>query len=576
MNENNNDDEYGFSDFFNDMRNLAFNDKYCSLPQEKIITAFATSAQANGAIFSSPYVQNTRVKKIQTLPVNYSRQSIENMLKSPLEHELGLRQVAQALNYSSYPFYKLNKDYADMLTYKWFYRPAYISEMKNDTRAYKKEQIFVDKFCKKVQPSLIFRIIAQRSLIEGKVAYVQRESLDKEHNNVEYAALQELPSDHIKIVGRNNVSYWTAAFDFSYFWQAGTDINDFPPYFREYYNILRSVTEVSGGTKYTNGGKVINFSAAQRFLGNHPEIEIEKKNSRYYFWVTLPVDKCWVFGFDFSSPIQASNLMGLFLTLQDLQSYEYLQQQLTQIPLYAFLSGEIPYFEEKTTAGKKIDNTKMSPQAYTYYQQLFYIMTGSNNTRGLDIYAAPFKNMQLHQLNEIPNSNNITTAAYQQFLTKAGVTGIKSTSDKPTASMVNASQKLEKRYADILYEQFDACMNSWLRSLELKHEWRFHMFGDVYTEKELLERLKGDLAVGQSYLFFYKIAMDGLTLQDAIDMATSVRNCGVYDLFLNVQSAFNTSGKESAVPQKAGRKRLDIDDVDNENTEISIERREDL
>ena len=102
------------------------------------------------------------------------------------------------------------------------------------------------------------------------------------------------------------------------------------------------------------------------------------------------------------------------------------------------------------------------------------------------------------------------------------------------------------------------------------------MFGDVYTEKELLERLKGDLAVGQSYLFFYKIAMDGLTLQDAIDMATSVRNCGVYDLFLNVQSAFNTSGKESAVPQKAGRKRLDIDDVDNENTEISIERREDL
>lgn len=570
-----------FEDLFNEIRQLSADYKYRGLSMDTMASAFAAAASANSFMASNPYIQNTRIKGISSKPIWRDRDDIEKMLKSPLESEQGLRETSAALNYASYPFYKLNRAYTDMLTFRWFYRPAYINDMDNETPKYIRERMLIDKLCKKLQPKMTFRTIAQKCVLEGKSVYYRRMIADKAHNNIISAALQELPSDYVKIVGRNSTSYWNVAFNFAYFWEPGTNIDDFPPIFKKYYNMLSSVTETNLQLP-SGGGRVINFSKADIITQKYPEIKVEKKNSRYFFWVTLPERECWVFGTDFSNPLQAPMTMGLFLTMQDLQSYEYLQQQLTQVPLYAFLSGEIPYFDDKgSTGGKKHDNVKMTPQAYEYFKQKFYEMLGMSGTRGIDIFAAPLQNMQLHQLQEVPNSNAISTAAYQQFLTKAWMSGIISTSDKPTASMVNASQKLEPRNADILYEQFERCMNVWFEDLGLSSTWIFKMFGNIYQEKELNERYKTDLTTGLNYSLFYKLALDDMTLQDAIDMSRSMNACGIYDMFETLQSAFNApgaSGKTNITAdgeeRKPGRPKLDIDDVVNENTELTIDRRE--
>ena len=47
--------------------------------------------------------------------------------------------------------------------------------------------------------------------------------VDKSHNEVCHAFMQQLPSDWVKIVGFNNKSKYTVAFNLFYFLQPGTN-----------------------------------------------------------------------------------------------------------------------------------------------------------------------------------------------------------------------------------------------------------------------------------------------------------------------------------------------------------------
>ena len=59
--------------------------------------------------------------------------------------------------------------------------------------------------------------VAGQALQEGKVFYYARYSVDKSHNKINYAFMQQLPSDWIKIVGFNNKSKYTLAFNMMYY-----------------------------------------------------------------------------------------------------------------------------------------------------------------------------------------------------------------------------------------------------------------------------------------------------------------------------------------------------------------------
>lgn len=64
--------------------------------------------------------------------------------------------------------------------------------------------------------------MAGQALQEGKVFYHPRVKVDKSHNQVDYAFMQQMPSDWVKIVGFNNVSKYTVSFNLFYFLQPGT------------------------------------------------------------------------------------------------------------------------------------------------------------------------------------------------------------------------------------------------------------------------------------------------------------------------------------------------------------------
>lgn len=555
-----------FSDMFDSVRDLATDSRYSRLSTDKMIRAFGD------AWLSNPYVQNTRMKRIRSTPILRPRDDVEELIKNAQNNEQALRETGIALNYSSYPFYKLKTTIASILTYSWYYIPQYIEKTDAELPEFKRERRLVDKFCKKMKPSLHGRTITQSALDEGKVFRYVRYSVDKVHNEVYAADLQELPSDWCKIVGRNSDSYYTVAFDFTYFWQAGTSVDQFDPVFREYFDMLMGVTEETGGITSQRKARVINMAKAGALSEANRNISAEKVNGKYYFWVTLPVRRCFTFGLDFSNPLQASMLMGLYLTGADLSQYEYLQKQLLQVPLYALLTGEVPYHDEKQ--GKRTDDVKLSPTGYTYYQNLFYQIMAANDTSGVDVYFAPVDNLKLQNLQEVPNAADVVTKAYQDFNTKAGVTGILATTDKPMAALVASTQKIEARYADLIYEQFMNMMNITLEELNLKYSWRFVMFGDVFSKEKQLQTAKEGMTLGILLDTYVYNALLGRTIEDDYAASADMVATGIMDMRVPLRSSYTGGGgwySGTYTRRRVGRPSADIDDVMSEKTEDTLD-----
>ena len=555
--------QYGsFGELFDGVRELAQSSDYSRLPMQRMINVFS-SAWAN-----NPYVQNTRVKSLRSAPMPYTRDEIEGFIKNAQNNELQLRQTSLGLNFASYPFYKLKTTIASILTYHWYVLPQYVDKSDVTTEEYKRERRFVDKFCKRLDPTMHGRIIAQQALDEGKIFRYMRYIIDKSHNKVNAVDLQELPSDYCKIVGRNSDSYYTVAFDFTYFWRPGTSVDQFDPIFRRYFEMLMSVTEDVPQRKYNN--RVINMAKAAQ-LGEL-NVNPEKINGRYYFWVTLPTDECFTFGTDFSSPLQAPMLMGLFLTGADLSQYEYLQKQLLQVPLYAILTGEIPFHDDKNS--KKDNDYKLSPSGLTYFQNLFYQILASNDTSGLDFFAAPVENLKLQTLDSTPNATDIVTKSYQDFMTKAGINGITSTTDKPMAALVSSSQKIESQYAVLIYREFENMMNRTFERLGLNHEWRFFMFGDVFSDEKTLAAAKEGMTLGiLSNTYIYN-ALLGRTIEDDYSASVEMFESGLLDIRRPLQTSYTATGKSTnndGTTKTVGRPGVEITEIESEKTEESID-----
>lgn len=554
-----------FESAFSNVRQIASSGKYARLPMDKVVNALGI------AWVNNPYVQNTRIKGLRSTPMQYPRADIEGMIKDAENNERSLRQIGAGLNYSSYPFYKLKTTIASILTYRWYFMPQYVDKEDVKADAFKRERRLVDKFCKRLDPTMKGRIITQQSLDEGKIFRYMRYKLDKSSNNVYAVDLQELPSDYCKIIGRNSDSYYTVAFDFTYFWQPGADISQFDPVFRKYFEMLLGVTEEVPLAKSTNG-KIINMAKSAELVRNAKNVSVEKIHGQYFFWVTLPADSCFIFGPDFTSPIQASMLMGLFLTGADLSQYEYLQKQLLQVPLYAILTGEIPYHDEKNGKGGS-DDYRLSPTGLTYYQNLFYQMLSSNDTSGVDFFAAPVENLKLQSLDSTPNATDVVTKAYQDFLTKAGITGISATTDKPMAALVASTQKIESQYAVLIYSQFANMMNRTFEKLNLKYDWRFVMFGDIFGDSERLKAAKEGMTLGiLSDTYIYN-ALQGRTLEDDIASSIEILDSDILDMRVPLQSSYTASGKtnDKGVLDEGGRPKATIETTISEKTEESID-----
>lgn len=548
-----------FPQIFEKLRTMAAENQ--GMPMSAISTAFA-GINAGRYGMANPYIQNRRVKQISSLPVNFTKDKVGEMLTAPYDSEQPLRQVSHILEYTAYPLFHIRKTYQNLLTYHSYVMPRMVSGEDTKKDDFLREWKLTEKLREEFKPKENAHQIVGQVGVEGKVFYYPRYSVDKSHNKVNYAFMQQLPSDWTKITGYNNVSKYTVAFNMMYFLQPGCVPEQFGELFLPYLYDFGSVVQKPEGT-----GTSVVFAQKTRIdmqkfqriqaMGDMPGTpDVYYQNGRWYYWVYLPVDSVFPFEADDVSRTAISPFAGLFLNMIQLAQMEQIQLELIQNPLVSLLHGEIPYRDDKAASSE--DQYKLSNAGRLLFEAIWYDMLQMNSTSGIGLYAAPFENMKLESLSEAPSAMDIVKQGYSDTMSQAGMGAIIPLGDDPKAGTAQISLQIESKFMQTVYRDFERMMNAIIKKLNLKYDWKFVMFGDIAEDEKTLERCMKGMEHGiLPDTILYNALLDRSMLDD-LCLSDAVCNSGILDKRLPLVTAYNMKQDSSGLPpQSPGRPKGD-------------------
>ena len=489
-------------------------------------------------------VQNARVKAISPLPCDYTKYDLGEFLRHPQDSEYPLQQVAEGLRWSTYSFQKLVKSYADMLEFHSIALPhATGEEIESD--AFKRESRLVDKLIRKASLKAEGRKIAMQAGTQGKVFYVPRYSVDKSHNAVNYFFMQELPKQWCTIIGRNSVSGWTVSFNLMYFMQIGTDFRQFGDLFEPY------MTDFAAWQKDKKAfrGKFVYMS--RNNAREESEVKAWMQDGRWFYYVSLPIERVWTFEIDPSTAIVASPFAGLMQTFAQQADYEAAQISLILNPLIKIFTGEIPYNDRENAT--KEDSYKMSNGGRDMFVAIFDELMRRNNTAGVGFYGAPFENIKSHDFAESSNANSVSRSFLSYGFAKSGAQGIIPIDDRPTEEAVKASERLEPQFAQAVYRTFERMLSFILNEdLSLRFAWEVKIFGDIYSDEQVRADCLKLIDKGSTYAYLILYALDNLSLLDVLSVTDMVKSSGILDKLRVPPTAFTQTTKRQPLSDTNG------------------------
>lgn len=527
------------------------------LPQSTMIDAFYRAGM--GMANMTP-VQNARVKAISSLPADYTKEEIGEFLRNPYANEKGLRQTSQILRWSAYPYFKITKTYQDIPTYRYYVKPLYVDDARAQSKEFWRELNLIDKLNKELRPDMCAHKITGQAVTSGKVFYTIRTDVDKVHNKVNYAFMQQLPEDFCHIIGFNNVSGYTISFDMMYFMQIGTDYTQFgdlfTPYVEDFGKIFEEPKKKNPKYVYASVPKVdckgtkVNIYPDRVTRNGEGNPRMFLQNGRWCYYVSLPIDRVWTFEIDNTNPAVASPLSGLMLTYAQQSDYEAAQLSLLLNPLIKIFTGEIPYFKE-TQGSTAEDGYRLSLGGRALFESYFDLLMQNNNTGGTAFFSAPVENIKSHDFSESANANEISESFNRYAGEKSGLAGLIPVAEDVKAGQVEKSALLESRFSSAtIYAQFERMMRNLYRSLNLIGEYDFCMFGSIYTESTIRQDAEKALSEGDLSQRYILAALDGMSLCDKISMSRAVYESGILDYLIPPETAYTQSGNEGGRPKK--------------------------
>ena len=548
-----------FPNIFDRFRKMAAENQ--GIPMSSITSAFAGINSGRYGL-ANPYIQNRRVKQISSLPADFTKDQVAEMLTKPYDSEQPLRQVAHILEYTAYPLFHIRKVYQEMLTYHSYVMPKLTDSTDTKKDEFMREWKLLEKLREEFKPKENAHQIVGQVGVEGKVFYYPRYSVDKSHNKVNYAFMQQLPSDWTKITGYNNISKYTVAFNMMYFLQPGCVPEQYGNLFTPYlYDFSSVVQKPKGtGTSLIFAQKTrVDMQQFQRIqargdMAGTPDVYYQ--NGRWYYWVYLPADAVFTFEADDVSRTAISPFAGLFLNMIQLAQMEQIQLELIQNPLVSLLHGEIPYRDDKNATAE--DQYKLSNAGRLLFEAIWYDMLQINNTSGIGLYAAPFANMKLESLSEAPSAMDIVKQGYSDTMSQAGMGAIIPLGDDPKAGTAQISLQIESKFMQTVYRDYERMMNAIIKKLGPRYEWKFVMFGDLSEDEKMMERCMKGMEHGiLPDTIIYNALLDRSILDD-ICLSDAVYNSGILDKRIPLVTSYNMKQESSGLPpQSPGRPKGD-------------------
>lgn len=558
-------------------------EQYAFLGASSMLSAFSRAA---AGMPNQPQIQNRRIKAISSLPADYTKEQIGEFLRNPYGNEIGLRQTSQVLKWTAYPYYKIIRTYQDIPSYRHYVKPLYIDGAAAKSKEFMREAILLDKVNKRLNPSQCAHRITGEAVTQGKAIYTLRAEVDKVHNRANYAFMQQLPQDWCEIIGYNSVSGYTVSFDMMYFLEPGTDWTQFGDLFAPYIDDFNRIFQEPSKDKKAKTGYVYcqrrggrgnknRIYPSQINFGGEGNPRIWEQNGRWMYYVSLPIDKVWVYEIDDTTPAVISPLSGLMLTYAQQSDYEAAQLSLLLNPLIKIFTGEIPYFADNGT--QKEDGYRLSNNGRMLFETLFQLMMSQNNTGGTAFFSAPVANIKSHDFSESANANDISESFNRYGMEKAGLSALIPAMADVKASQVAVAQKLEAQYTSCIYRQFERMMNAFYASLNLKYDFEFVMFGDIFSDEKTRDALNKELATGDITAFMKLAALDGESWIDKLSALRVMGASGIMELLQVPQTAYTQSAKDQdANKGEAGRPTSDIDGADTTEAGDALEKSKDV
>ncbi len=539
---------------------------YGNMPIDNVYSAFM---RAGNYWSNLPSVQNSRVKAISPLPADFTKEELGEFLRNPAQSELPLQQVAEGLKWTAYPFYKIAKSYQDIPTYKNYVIPQYIDSETVKTDNFKRELKLVDKIRKACNIRKIGHKVTGQAITQGKVFYIMRSNIDKSHNKVNTIFFQELPKSWSVIIGFNNISTYTISFNLMYFLQPGTDYRQFGDLFEPYMNEFDAwLSTPESERKISKRGEKFVYAAK-----NNATIEGERRmwsqDGRYFYYVSLPIDRVWTFEIDDTTPIVASPLSGLMQTFAQQADYEAAQLSLILNPLIKIFTGEMPYYQ--SNSARDDDGYRLSRTGRELFMAYWNALMAQTNTSGTAFYMAPVENIKSHDYAESANANQISQSFLTYGMSKTGLSGIVPITDRPTQGTAEISAKLEAKYPQCIYRTLEQMINYLLDSLNLSYEWRVHIFGDIYSDEITRANALKELDKGDLSQYFVLAALNDQSVLDKLAMCDVVSGVGLLDRLQVPQTAYTQSGKSQPKSDTGGAPSKDQTQVEETKIEKQVE-----
>lgn len=530
------------------------NGQYGSLGMGSIFSAW-TAAGGINLMNQWPQIQNARIKGVNTRAADFNKDQIAEMVQAPSSNERELRAVSASLDGSAMTYSIILDTYQNIPTYDWYVYPS--EDLKEvGYEQMRRDYILTQKLADKINPSATARRINGQCAKYGKVFYTPRYDVDKSHNAVKYAFLQQLPTDWCMIVGENNgPGKYTVAFNLMYFMKPGTDPRQFGDLFLPYLDVFGEVVEERGSFAYSSTERRYGINAEKfrenetaKTIGNPMWYQVGVTN---YYWVNLPADKVIVFERNDRTVDVVPETSGMMVSMVQVPAYEAAQLEIILNPLTSIMTGELPTYDTSGVPGA--DPIAISPAQRELFETFWYQMLSANNTSGIGLYLAPAKNMKLQTITDTVSSTSIAEHAYSDQIQKAGLAAIIPTSDDPKVGVAELSAKVNAQAVQPIYWTFERMMNAIFEDLNLKTTMRFHMFGDVFSRDREMEQARKDMTLGLMEATLKYNAMMGHSILDDLAISEFVTKSGIMDRRLPLVSTYSARNDKSALPPQAAQ-----------------------
>ena len=528
------------------------NGQYGSLGMGSIFSAWSAAGGIN-LLNSWPQIQNARVKGINTKAADYGKDEIANMVLEPGSHEKELRAVSASLDSSAMTYSIILDTYQNMMTYDWYVYPT--EDLKEvGYEQMRRDYILAQKLAEKMNPKSEARKINGQCAKYGKVFYTARYDVDKSHNAVKYAFLQQLPTDWCMITGYNNgPGKYSVAFNLMYFMTPGSDPRQYGDLFLPYLDAFGEVVEdrsqyiyASTEPRYGINAEKFRANDTANTVGNPTWYQVGTVN---YYWVNLPADKVIVFERDDRTVDNVPETTGMMVSMVQVPAYEAAQLEIILNPLTSIMTGELPTYDTMTVPGA--DPVAISPATRELFETFWYQMLSANNTSGIGLYLAPAKNLKLQTITDTVSSTSIAEHAYSDQVQKAGLSAVIPTSDDPKVGVAELSAKINARAAMPIYWQFERMMNAIFDSLNMKTTMRFRMFGDVFSYGNEMENARKDMTLGLMPATLKYNALLGHSILDDLAISEFVTKSGIMDKRLPLVSTYSARQRDGTLPPQA-------------------------